>query len=173
VSADWFRKSANMNVSWAKNELFDVLWQIGTPESYSEMISIITPRAEAGDGAAMGRLGRVYRYGKGVKKDLCVSADWFRKSANMNVSWAKNALFDVLWQIGTPESYSEMIQVATDFANTGDGGAMGRLGRAYRDGKGVSSDNNIAAHWYTKAKECGVLWAEKELAELDSEHKES
>jgi TPR repeat protein len=164
-ASDWFRRAIDHNMSWIRNELFDALWQIVDPST--NLLEIIAPLVEIEDGGAMARMSRLYRDGRGVTQDLYIAADWLRKAIKCNVYWAKNELFDVLWRVGTPEAYSEMICVATDFADTGDGEAMGRLGRAYRDGKGVPLDHNVAAQWYTKARDRGVLWAEKELTRLD------
>ena len=166
IAADWMRKAADQNLGWAKNELFDILWRMGTPESYKEMISVATAFAEAGDSGAMGRVGRMYRDGKGVGKDLNKAAEWMRKAADKNVGWAKNELFDILWKIDTPEALEEMLSVATEFAEKGDGAAMGRLGRAYRHGKGVPQDLNIAAEWMRKAADKNVGWAKNELFDL-------
>ncbi|MCB5279965.1 MAG: sel1 repeat family protein, partial [Candidatus Cloacimonetes bacterium] len=165
-AAEWMRKAADKNVGWAKNELFDILWRIDTPESMEEMISVATANAEAGEGGAMGRLGRAYRDGKGVKRDLDKAAEWMRKAADKNVGWAKNELFDILWRIDTPESMEEMISVATEFAEKGDGNAMGRLGRAYREGKGVPQDFDTAAEWMRKAADKNLGWAKNELAAI-------
>ena len=129
-------------------------------------INVIIKLAELGNGNAMGRLGRAYRDGKGVEKDLDKAAEWMRKAADKDVDWAKNELFDILWRIGTPESYEEMISVVTEFADKGDGNAMGRLGRAYRDGKGVEKDLNKAAEWMRKAADKNVGWAKNELFDL-------
>ncbi len=85
-----------------------------------------------------------------------------RKAGEKNVGWAKNELFDILWGIGTPESMSEMIKVAENFAAQGNPNAMGRLGRAYRDGKGVEQDLDKAAEWMRKAAEKNVGWAKIE-----------
>ena len=137
-----------------------------TPESFKEMISVATAFAEAGDGNAMGRLGRAYRDGRGVKQDLGKAAEWMRKAADKNIGWAKNELFDILWRINTPESQEEMISVATAFAEAGDGNAMGRLGRAYRDGRGVSQDLEKAAEWMRKAARRNVNLFKDELYEI-------
>ncbi|MCB5266468.1 MAG: hypothetical protein LHW41_09590, partial [Candidatus Cloacimonetes bacterium] len=165
-AAEWMRKASDKNVGWAKNELFDILWRIGTPEAHEEMISVATAFAEAGDGNAMGRLGRAYRDGKGVPRDLDKAAEWMRKASDKNVGWAKNELFDILWKINTPESHKEMISVAKVFAEAGDGGAMGRLGRAYRDGRGVEQDLDKAAEWMRKAADKNVKWAKNELCDI-------
>ena len=112
-----------------------------------------------------GRLARAYRDGKGVEKNIDESIRWMRAAAEKNSAWAKNELFDILWNIGTQESYSEMIPIITESANTGDSGAMGRLGRAYRDGKGVGKDLDKAAEWMRKAVNKSVAW-KKELDKM-------
>ena len=111
-----------------------------------------------GNATAMGRLGRMYRDGKGVERDLDEAIKWMRKAADKNVGWAKNELFDILWKIDTPEAHEEMISVATEFAEKGDGNAMGRLGRAYRHGKGIEKDNGLAASYLLMAASSGAPW---------------
>ena len=74
-----------------------------------------------------------------------------RKAVYDNHNWS-NELFDILWKIGTPESFAEMIAVASGFAEEGNAGAMARLGRAYREGKGVPKDLDKAAELIKKSK---------------------
>lgn len=65
-------------------------------------------------------IGRLYRYGNGVPKDLYKAAEWIRRAVLSKAGWSRNDLFDVLWEIGTPEAYREMIDVITPPARTGD-----------------------------------------------------
>ena len=165
LAAEWMRKSAGKNVGWAKNELFDILWRINTPESKEEMIKVASDFAVKGDGNAMGRMGRAYRDGRGVPKDLVKSAEWFRKALPKNIWWT-NEFFDVLWVINTPESLKEMMNVIQPLVDRGDGNALGRMGRAYRDGRGVGQDLNKAAEWMRKSAEKNVGWAKIELFDI-------
>ncbi len=158
-ATEWMRKAADLKVNWAKNELYDVLVRINTPESNSEAFNVIKAFAETGDAGAMGRLGRAYRDGKGVEKDLNKATEWMRKATEKNVGWAKNELFDILVGINTPGSNSEAFDLIKKFAETGDAGAMGRLGRAYRDGKGVEKDLNKATEWMRKAADKNNNWS--------------
>ena len=128
--------------------------------------AMIEPNILCFNADTLGRLGRAYRDGKGIGRSLNDAAEWMRISADRGIGWAKNELFDILWMIDTPESHAEMVRVAADYADAGDGGAMGRLGHAYRDGKGVGRDHNLAAQWYRKAADLGIRWAERELARL-------
>ena len=145
---------------------FDVLWKSDDEESYKSMIELISPLADAGDGGAMGRLGRARRDGKGVRKDLSKAAYWMRRACDENVKWAPKELFDILWEIGTPESYKEMIEVISPLADAGDGGAMGRLGKSYKYGKGVDKNLTKASILLENAMKCNVKWANIELAEV-------
>jgi len=150
-------------------EFIDMLIIRGTDSDLREAFEMCSELAKKGNAAAMVRLGRSYRDGKGTDQDIGKAAEWMRCAAKNGVKWVAIELFDVLWNIGTPESYSEMISAITPLAEAGDGNASLRLGRAYRDGKGVNSDKEIAAQWYRKAKENGVPWAENELSESDKQ----
>ena len=169
--------------SYSKEITFDVNIQMGIQKAGSEIYSLIKILTNeeyvntswyndlikdipGKDAHVLGIIGRQYRDGRGVKQDLDRAAEYMRKAADKNVGWAKNELFDILWRIGTPESMEEMISVATESAEAGDGGAMGRLGRAYRDGKGVPQDLDKAAEWMRKAADKNVWWAKNELLDI-------
>ena len=156
------RLASDYGVSVAGNELFDLLWKEATLDSYREAAEIARRFTEHGDAGAMGRLGRAYRDGRGVNQDLDKAAEWMRKAADKKMGWARNELFDILAKINTPESNAEAFQVISKYAETMDAGAMGRLGRAYRDGRGVNQDLDKAAEWMRKAADIDKWW-KKEL----------
>ncbi|WP_400218750.1 DUF6270 domain-containing protein [Methanomethylophilus alvi] len=158
-AAEWMRKAADQNLGWAKNELFDILWRINTPESLKEMISVATAFSDLGDGNAMGRMGRAYRDGRGVEQDLSKAAEWMRKAREHKIGWADWELFDILYRINTPESLDEAIMIARPLAESGSRELQARLGRAYRDGKGVKQDFEEATKWMRKAADQNLGWA--------------
>ncbi|MCB5279599.1 MAG: sel1 repeat family protein [Candidatus Cloacimonetes bacterium] len=164
-AAEWMRKAADKNLGRAKNELFDILWRIGTPESYREMISVATEFAESGDGAAMGRIGRAYRDGKGVEKNLDEAIRWMYEASCEDLNWARNELFDLFCKRGEPDDFIKAKAIVEISAKNGDMGGMGRLGRAYRDGKGVEKDLDKAIEWIRKAVPRNDIW-KNELIEL-------
>ena len=43
-------------------------------------------------------IGKAYRDGRGVEKDLNKAAEWMRKAAEKNVGWAKNELYAIIYQ---------------------------------------------------------------------------
>ncbi len=157
------------DVDRAGIELVDVLWKIGTEEAYSEAFSVAQELAAEGDSGAMLRLGRAYRDGKGTEQNLPMAVDNLR-GASKKIAWVKNELFDVLWKIGTEEAYSEAFSVAQELAAEGDSGAMLRLGRAYRDGKGIRVDYSQALSWLKEAAIKGSRDAINECYDLVWNH---
>ncbi len=165
-AAEWMRKAKEQNIPWADWELFDILWRINTLESLKEMIALAEPLAVSGNAEMQGRLGRAYRDGKGVEQNLKKAEEWMRKAKEQGLSWADWELFDILWRINTPESLKEMIALAEPLAVSGNAEMQGRLGRAYRDGRGVNQDLDKAVEWMQKAANKNLNWAKKELLQM-------
>lgn len=164
LAIEWMNKASLKKLSWAHVELFDLIWQnkdIETESILSRLFKIDTTDPELID-----RKGRMYRAGRGTKKNLIAAAECFRYSVKMGVKGGNNRLFDVLWKINTPESLSEMINLASPLASKGNRDMMGRLGRAYREGKGVQKSKELALFWLSKAKDEGLEWAKTEYEEL-------
>ena len=150
----------------ARRELLRVLWEQNDPQYYDLMVSTATELAGNGDGIAMNILGRAYRYGRGVQKDLMESAEWMRKADNAKVRWAGIELVEVLWEIGTPDALREMASVALKLSDRGDHRAEGYMGRAYHHGKGIQKDLAKAEVLLRKSSEGGISWATDELLEV-------
>lgn len=169
IASEWTR-NANKHGGpiWAKSDLFDILWRINTPESMSEAIEFGMPLAEAGVKELQCWIARCYRDGRGIEKDLDKAAEWMRLAKNQGLKWADWELFDILWRINTPESFKEAISIAEPLAQSGNRELQGRMGRAYRDGKGVEKDLDTAREWFKKAADQDLAWAKKELADLDN-----
>jgi TPR repeat protein len=161
---EWMRKAAKRNTVW-ESELINMLWKRGTPDDLAELKSVVENGAAEGKAYAFLWIGRMYRDGKGVEKDLDQAIEWMRRAAEEKYGWSRNELVDMLSKRGTPEDIAEMKDVAEKAAGEGDIGAMGRLGRMYRDGKGVKKDLDRAIEWIRKAAEKNPIW-NIELREL-------
>ena len=111
-------------------------------------------------------MGRMYRDGKGVEKDLDKAIEWMVKAKDTGLNWAEFELMDMLILRGSKEDDREAFKIASSLAVKGNGGATGRIGRMYRDGRGVKKDLNLAAEWMRKAADKKVGWAEKELSDI-------
>ncbi len=155
------RKAADCDLGWAHKELFDILWKMDTPDSLMEMNSRAYSRAETGDAEMMGRVGRALREGKGVAKDLESAERWLRRSADGKCLWAKGEYFDLLWEMGTPESLARMIEYG-EAESKKDPSIMARMGRAYFQGKGVKKNVPKAAQLLKSSLDDGPEWAQVE-----------
>ena len=111
-------------------------------------------------------IGRFYRDRQDGKNDLYKAAEWMRKGKTAGIGWIMNDLFDILWKINTPESNLEMICLAYEYSNQGDAPMEVRLGRAYREGRGVLFNLDEAAKWMKKAIDDGCSWAKVEYFDI-------
>ena len=112
--------------------------------------------------------GIMYREGVYIKKDLAESRKLLEASYGSGLSFAALGLFDLLFESDDKTDFDYMLKAIMPLTAEGNGGAMGRLGRAYRDGKGVERDLNEAANWMRKAAEKKVSWAKDELSVIES-----
>jgi len=101
---------------------------------------------------------------------LCRKRDTFKEAVGMcrdavraGAVQYSNELFDMLWRQNTPESDKEAFDCAMTYARLNNGEAMGRVARAYRDGRGVEKNLSEAARWMRSAWSKGVSWASWEL----------
>jgi len=140
----YMRVAAEKNIKWAKNELVDMLIKRASNNDLEEAFNICSKFAEEGEVGAMGRLGRMYRDGKGATQNMDEAVKWMRRAADNNVGWAKNELVDILIKRASNKDLKEALNICSKFVEEGDIGAMGRLSRMYRDGKGVRKDLNKA-----------------------------
>ncbi|MDD4154764.1 MAG: hypothetical protein PHT30_05095 [Bacilli bacterium] len=162
---EWTRKATDINLGW-KKELMDLLWQRSNPEDLIELVNTAKISAKGGDVGAMGRLGRMYRDGKGVEKNLEKSAEYFKIVADKYPNWVAEAT-DVMLKTTNFDNWNYAFRRCSEIANDPspklDGpvraGAMGRISHMYRDGKGVDKDLNKAVEWMRKAVDNHPEWA--------------
>ncbi|MCQ2071470.1 MAG: hypothetical protein MJZ68_10110, partial [archaeon] len=103
-------------------------------------------------------LGRAYRKGAGVEKDLVRSAEYYRTAISRGNKWIYKELCDVLWSMKTAEADREYVGILIPESNKGKHEAIGRLGKAYRDGRGVEKDLAKAKELFTKAVALDPKW---------------
>jgi len=152
---DLIRPLSNQNIL-SKNELSDMLLERGNEDDIIEMKKITLNCISIGNERAMGRLGRMYRDGKGVDKNNILAIEWMRKAADKNPIWT-NELTDILLKSSESKYHTEAFERCSVISQT-NAGAMGRLGRMYRDGKGVDKNNILAIEWMRKAADKNPIW---------------
>ena len=153
------------NNSW-KSDALSALDMIGTQSALVAMAEICLDEAIAGNPDCMGRLGRMYRDGKGVEKNIDNAILWFEKASVSNKGWSPEYI-DSLLMKQDPEYFKIAFEVCQCGAENGQIACMGRLGRMYRDGKGVEKNINNAILWFEKASRLHEYY-EKELNQLMS-----
>lgn len=106
--------------------------------------------AGQGDSDAMLMLGKMYRYGTGVRKDGEESLKWYRSAAEQGSMEARSLLGDIYRYgkgvAGKPD-LTEALRWYTMAAEQGDAGAQRSLGEMYFGGCGVRQDYAEAAKW--------------------------
>ena len=165
AAIEYLRKAVEINPTLATNELADLLLKSDNQFHYKEAFELCSEISDH-NSISMLKLGEMYRDGKGVEKDLDKAIEWMRKSADKGTASAKIGLADLLMQFDVEAHLKEVLDLLSPLSKMGDAGAMGRLARMHRDGKGVEKDLDKAIEWMRKSADKGLMWAKKELVDM-------
>ncbi len=119
---------------------------------YEKAFGLFQGLAEAGDSEAQHNLAMLYRAGKGIEKNLELSAHWFRKAADQGIA-------DAQYYLGHMYASGEGLEQNTQYAfiwyrmaaENGQGMAQINLGVMYANGVGVTQDVEQAYLWFHAA----------------------
>ena len=136
-------------------EYVDLIYKRNKKSDFDKATNILN-RMIQGDPEAYGKLGRAYRDGKGVEKDLSKAIELLEHAANNKVGWARNELFDILYSSDDENDHKKAVEIISITADKNDRYALPRLGKAYRDGKGVEKDLDKALDCFERSYEAGV-----------------
>lgn len=148
---EYLRYAADNKVGWARNELFDILYSSDDENDHREAVEVIRITAEKNDRYALPRLGRAYRDGKGVEKDLDKALDCFEKSYRAGVQNSGLEIITTLIQRSNNGDLEEAFRMALELSDKGNSEAMTIIGNMYRDGLYVERDAKKALEWFDKA----------------------
>ncbi|MBR7005957.1 MAG: SEL1-like repeat protein [Candidatus Methanomethylophilaceae archaeon] len=162
----YFQSAAEIGLSQGANELFDILWDRKNKADYERMVNIVRPFAEDGDGKALWRMGRAYRFGKGVPKDLEKSMEYMRAAMKNGAPGAGSDLFEMLNSKGTEDAVKEIAEITTSAAAKGESWACRRMGTMYWRGIGVETNFETAAEWMRNAVDKGNSFAPADLYDI-------
>ena len=113
-----------------KNELIDMLLKRSSDGDLKEAYDLCTKFAKAGDGGAMLRLGRIYRDGKGVEKNIDVAIEWMRAGiTKKGTSREWNEYVDLLVKRSLAEDLKEAYEISLKFAKEGNSNSLTNLTR--------------------------------------------
>jgi hypothetical protein len=95
---------------WVENELSAMLWERGLPEDYVELKILSESLISKGNIFGYIRLSRMYRDGKGVKKDLDEAIRLMKNAVDKGIpDWGKREYISVLLERCNPEDCNEIL----------------------------------------------------------------
>lgn len=124
----------------------DVPWK-----DIPKAISYLRSSSDQNNAEAMWKLGDLYDNGLGVKKDLLIALDWYRKSKRSvtlksNIQFQKNLNGKTM-----PQSTLDLVSDITKSALDNKVEAQFKLANIYYDGQLVEPDDKQAFGWYFEA----------------------
>ena len=141
------------------------IWRAASDEG--NYLQLLRRLADAGDGAAMYRVGRMYAGGIGTTRDDAEAARWFRKGADSGNRDATAALgIALLDGRGVGKDQSEALRLLRTAAGQDQIEALSRLGHIVLEGKIAAKDPLEAARLFTKAAELGHLPSMVEIGRM-------
>ena len=165
----WFEQSAKLGNSHAQYQLARMILSAAspTPEQTTQALEWLTKATEAGQDCAQYALGKIYRDGQGIEKDIQKAVELFTLAAEQENSFAAFAL-GKLYLAGDADLSKDPITALkwlTFSAELGNQFAQYRLGKSLLKGDdGIPVDIEAAIRWLSTAAEQGSEHAEYALA---------
>ncbi len=163
------RIAAEDKTTESYESLLDVLWDVDIGNSAKESLSIIVPRAEAGEGWAVRRLALMHLYGRGVDRDVGKATGLLREAVDKGSIPAYANLSAILWESDDEGAVDEMARIADFYSSRGEGWAYRIRGRMFRHGVGAAKDLGKAEGCIRAAVEANDAKALPDLCDLLSE----
>lgn len=128
-------------------------------KEYQVELKTVLPAAEAGDAVAMNRLGMMYEFGYGLKRDENTAFEWYSKAADTGLVAAQHNIGRAYnFGTGVAQDFAEAERWYREAAAKGHTDAMFFLGTLYSNELGMdkSQDTNIFAYaWMHNAAQLG------------------
>ena len=159
------RLAANDHNEWALNELIDQLTNRGSNEDLKELFSLCKSNKDNNPELQL-KLARMYRDGKGTKKNIDKAIESYRIAEFNNVAKSGHELIDILLKRGKEDDYNEALSLCIKYTKNDDSYAKGLLARMYRDGHGVKKDLDRAIDLMQEASSSKIGFAKNELIDL-------
>ncbi len=166
---EWFEKSARLGNPHAQYQLAKLILtdERTSPEEVERAVAWLTLSAVAGQDCAQYALGKLYRDGKGVEKDILRAVIWFSAAAEQDNSYAAYAL-GKLYLTGedTPKNVEAALRWLQRSADLGNQYAQYKLGVVYLKGEDVPKDIAKAVEYLTASAKQGNQYAQYQLGKL-------
>jgi TPR repeat protein len=123
--------------------------------------------ALSGEKHCQSHLGYLYKYGRGVEKNLPLSIEFLKKCAAQQQMYCEEMLGDSFRNgLGVRTDYAEALQLFRLSSSKGNPWAFNSLGEMYRSGQGVPKDPAMAAQFFRSGADLGNGSAQANLANL-------
>ncbi len=154
-AARWMRKAVKERPSQLSYEFCRMLQSSGDPDLEREALDIAEERyAKTGSDMYLALIGRAYRYGKGVHKDLPKAVDCMQKAAKAAPNRYLREYCEFLMSTDRPEDHAEAHRICSGlYKKNGSPFSCLMLASMYRDGKGVKKDVPKAMEWFDRYSE--------------------
>ena len=136
-------------------------WQQG---DYAKAIEQWRPLAQKGDPDAQFNMGQAYKLGRGVRPDLTVAMDWYRRAAVQGHLRAEDNLGLLMFQQGDRAGAMPYLDRA---ATRGEPRAQYIVGTALFNGDMIGKDWVRAYGLMTRASASGLIQATTSLEQMD------
>ncbi len=159
----WLSKSAAQGYAQAQYALALLLMREGK-KSFPEAASLFKKAAARNHVMAQLALGRLYRDGLGVEKDIGEAVKWFRKAVENKSPEAVYELAMLNPARGQSLNSKEGLANIRKAAELGYARAQYELGAAYMTGKYLEKDEKKGFQWLLKAAENNYVAAQHDVA---------
>jgi len=134
------------------SELYDSAVAARRAQQLSKALTLFQLAANQGEPRAMLELGKIYRSGDGVAKDVKQSVSWFEKAANAGNTSAMDYM-GAMYRMaeGVPRDDRQAFSWYSKAAAAGNTVGMDALGQMYRNGLGVRQNYSEAVRWFGQA----------------------
>lgn len=169
VAREWFERASTLGNPHAQYQLARMILNdsSSSPEQTAQALGWLTKATEAGQDCAQYALGKIYRDGQGVEKDIQKAVELFTLAATRENNFAAFAL-GKLYLAGDstlPKNPAAALKWLTYAAELGNQFAQYRLGKLLLSGdEGIQKDVEAAVRWLTASAEQENGYAEYDLA---------
>ncbi len=146
--------------------LFDLIWSIQTREFDAELPKIMKRIEETHNPLGTYRVGLMFRYGRGVDKNLQEAAKWLINAISLGNKYAAIGLFDVYWEMGEYSTDNQLLKTINPLVEENFPDALLRCAWIYRDGRGVRKNIDTYLSYLKRAADLGNKIAQSEYSKI-------
>ncbi len=142
-------------VKWAEREYIDILISMDTEQSLAEAFNTAKIMADNGFSFGQNRVSRLYRLGKGTKKDVNKAVEYMALAVKDNPGWSKEYV-KLLLSTNVPAYWIKAYEYASQFPE--DDYMIASISKMLEIGKGTEKDVDKSIEYMAKAMDLNNKW---------------